>query len=261
MNQLQRVFDFNGQDLRMVIQNDEPWFVASDVCRILEIQNVTQAIQRLEDNERSMFNIGRQGNANIINESGLYELIFASRKLEAKMFKKWVKQDVLPSIRKHGIYGTPQTIENILNDPDFGIKLLTTIKEERLLREHAEQQRDKVIAQQQADLPYTNFGKVVSNSSGAISIGAFAKMMHDEHGIKIGRNKMFEWLRENGYLIKQGREHNNPKQVFIEQGLFDVKPTIVTRTEGDVEVLTTLITGKGQVKLAEIILKSVKVAI
>ncbi|MEH7342718.1 phage antirepressor [Bacillus sp. JJ1532] len=264
MNQLQKVFDFNGQDLRMVIQTDEPWFVAKDVCNILQISNSRDAIARLEPDEKGVAitdTPGGKQQLSIVNESGLYELIFASRKLEAKMFKKWVKQEVLPSIRKHGIYGTPQTIENILNDPDFGIKLLTTIKEERLLREQAEQQRDKVIAQQQADLPYTNFGKVVSNSSGAISIGAFAKMMYDKHGIKIGRNKMFEWLRENGYLIKQGREYNNPKQIYIEQGLFDVKPTIVTRTEGDVEKLTTLITGKGQVKLAEILLKNVKVAI
>ncbi|MBY0122193.1 phage antirepressor KilAC domain-containing protein [Bacillus sp. S/N-304-OC-R1] len=262
MNELQRIFDFNGHELRMVIQNDEPWFVARDVTDILELDRT--AIRRLEEDEKdvcSMHTLGGTQSLSIINESGLYELIFASRKLEAKMFKKWVKQEVLPSIRKHGMYGTPQTIENILNDPDFGIKLLTTIKEERVLREQAEQQRDKAITQQQADLPYTNFGKVVSNSSGAISIGAFAKMMYDKHGIKIGRNKMFEWLRENGYLIKKGREYNNPKQIYIEQGLFDVKPTIVTRTEGDVEKLTTLITGKGQVKLAEILLKNVKVAI
>ncbi|MCM3598664.1 Bro-N domain-containing protein [Metabacillus idriensis] len=88
MNELQRLFDFQGQQLRMVIHNDDPWFVAKDVCDILEIKNVTQAIQRLDEDERSMFNIGRQGNVNIVNESGLYELIFASRKLEAKMFKK-----------------------------------------------------------------------------------------------------------------------------------------------------------------------------
>lgn len=264
MNELQRIFNFKGQDLRMVIQNHEPWFVAKDVCNILELSNSRMALQRLDETEKGVSSIDTPGGKqqlSIVNESGLYELIFASRKLEAKMFKKWVKQEVLPSIRKHGMYATPQTIENILNDPDFGIKLLTTIKEERILREQAEQQRDKVVAQQKADLPFTNFGKVVSNSAGAISIGAFAKMMYDNHGLKIGRNKMFEWLRENGYLIKQGREYNNPKQVYIEQGWFEVKPTIVSRTEGDVEKLTTLITGKGQVKLAERLLKTYKQAI
>lgn len=104
MNELQHVFEFKGQDLRTVLLNDEPWFVAKDVCEILELTNPTMALQRLEEDERAKFNLGRQGDANIINESGLYELIFASRKPEAKMFKKWVKQEVLPSIRKTGSY-------------------------------------------------------------------------------------------------------------------------------------------------------------
>lgn len=104
MNEIQHVFDFKGQDLRTVLLNDEPWFVAKDVCEILELTNPTMALQRLEEDERAKFNLGRQGDANIINESGLYELIFASRKIEAKMFKKWVKQEVLPSIRKTGSY-------------------------------------------------------------------------------------------------------------------------------------------------------------
>jgi prophage antirepressor-like protein len=104
MNELQKVFDFQNHQLRIVEHDGEPWFVASDVCKILEIQNVTQALQRLDEDERSMFNIGRQGNANIVNEPGLYELIFASRKPEAKTFKKWLKQEVLPSIRKTGSY-------------------------------------------------------------------------------------------------------------------------------------------------------------
>lgn len=104
MNELQHVFEFKGQDLRTVLLNDEPWFVAKDVCEILELTNPTMALQRLEEDERAKFNLGRQGDANIINESGLYELIFASRKQEAKIFKKWVKQEVLPSIRKTGSY-------------------------------------------------------------------------------------------------------------------------------------------------------------
>lgn len=112
MNELQRIFDFQGQQVRMVIHNDEPWFVAKDVCDILEHSNPTMAMQRLEENERSKFNLGRQGYTNIINESGLYELIFASRKPEAKVFKKWVKQEVLPSIRKTGSY--TKTKENIV---------------------------------------------------------------------------------------------------------------------------------------------------
>lgn len=115
MNQLQNIFNFQGQQLRTVIQTNEPWFVAKDVCDILEIKNVSQAMDRLDDDERSMFNIGRQGNVNIVNESGLYELIFASRKKEAKDFKRWLKREVLPSIRKTGSYETrPMSIEDMI---------------------------------------------------------------------------------------------------------------------------------------------------
>ncbi|WP_100406243.1 antA/AntB antirepressor family protein [Bacillus solitudinis] len=105
------------------------------------------------------------------------------------------------------------------------------------------------------DSPYTNFGKAVSNSEAAISIGEFCKVVHKENGVKIGRNKMFDWLRGEGYLILSGREKNNPKQKYIEQGWFISVPTIVKRTEGDVQSSTTLITGKGQVKLLELLQK------
>lgn len=254
MNELQHIFEFRGQELRMILQEGEPWFVARDCTDILDLDRT--AIRRLEEDEKavySMHTLGGNQSVSIINESGLYELIFASRKLEAKMFKKWLKQEVLPSIRKHGAYLTPNALRQAIADPSFTIGLLQALDTER-------QEKQQLQTQILVDKPFTNFGKIVSNSTGAISVGAFAKMMFDKHGIKMGRNKMFEWLRDNGYLIKQGREFNNPKQTYIEQGLFDVKPTIVSRTEGDVERLTTLVTGKGQVKLAEILLKQFRKA-
>ncbi|MGE8207746.1 BRO family protein [Heyndrickxia sp. NPDC080065] len=113
MNELQRIFNFKGRDLRMIIQNNEPWFVAKDVCVILEISNSRDAVYRLDEDEKAMSVIPTQfGNKemNIINESGLYELIFSSRKPEAKIFKKWVKQEVLPSIRKTGSYSTEKVV-------------------------------------------------------------------------------------------------------------------------------------------------------
>lgn len=114
---------------------------------------------------------------------------------------------------------------------------------------------EQLEQQRQEELPYTNFGKAVSNSSAAINVGSFSKMMYDEHGIKLGRNKMFEWLRDTGYLINRGRERNQPKQKYIEQGLFSTTVTMINRTHGDVESVTTLITGKGQVKLSERLLQ------
>jgi len=133
-------------------------------------------------------------------------------------------------------------VEKRWNNPDMIIKRALEIQQRKI---------EALEAEKQENLPYTNFGKIVSNSSGAINVGAFAKMMYDDHGIKIGRNKMFKWLRDNGYLITKGREYNNPKQRYIDQGLFIVTPTIVSRTQGDIESFTTLITGKGQIKLAE----------
>jgi prophage antirepressor-like protein len=115
MNEL-KVFKFETKEVRAEIINDVPWFVAKDVCEILEIQNVTQAVQRLDTDERSILNIGRQGDANIINESGLYSLVLTSTKPEAKKFKKWITSEVIPSIRKTGSYSIqiPQTYSEAL---------------------------------------------------------------------------------------------------------------------------------------------------
>ncbi|SES03258.1 antA/AntB antirepressor family protein [Salipaludibacillus aurantiacus] len=133
-------------------------------------------------------------------------------------------------------------VEKRWNNPEMIIKRAMDLQQKKI---------EALEAEKKENLPYTNFGKVVSNSDGAISVGAFSKMMYDDHGINLGRNKMFKWLRENGYLITKGREYNNPKQRFIDQGLFIITPTIVSRTQGDIETFTTLVTGKGQIKLGE----------
>ncbi|TFJ93151.1 phage antirepressor [Lentibacillus salicampi] len=249
MNQLTKMFD--GQNLTILENEGEPKFLLKDVCSILEIGNPSQVKTRLEDgvisNEVIQDRLGRQQKATFINEDGLYDVILDSRKKEAKQFRKWITSEVLPSIRKHGAYATPNTIENVMNDPDFGIQLLTNLKQEREERAKLEQQR-------RLDEPFTTFGKVVSNSTAAINVGAFAKMMYDEYGIKLGRNKMFEWLRDNEFLIKSGREKNQPKQSYLEQGLFDTSVTVIAhKTKGNVQHVTTLITGKGQVKLSKLL--------
>lgn len=236
MNELQRIFDFQGHELRMVIQNSEPWFVASDVCRILEIQNVTQAIQRLEENERSMFNIGRQGNANIINESGLYELIFASRKLEAKIFKKWVKQEVLPSIRKHGAYMTPETIEKAITSPDFLIRLATNLKQEQEARKLAENR----LQRQQ---PLVNFAEACMASDKALLVREVAKLV-SKQGILIGERRLYQKLRE-WKLIFQGK--NEPYQEFIDRGYFEISQGVKENAGGSHAWLTMRVSPKGQV--------------
>lgn len=255
MNQLTKMFE--GQQLRIIEKSNEPWFIAKDVCDILQISKYRDAVSRLDEDERESVLVdtpGGQQRTTAINEPGLYTLVLKSRKPEAKQFKRWITHEVIPSIRKHDAYMTPEKIEEVLLNPDTIIKLATDLKAER-------EMRFKLEKQKQLDEPYTTFGKVVSGSDASINVGAFAKMMYDEHGMKIGRNKMFRWLREKGYLIKSGREKNNPKQQYIEQGLFETSVSIVSRTQGDVESLTTLITGKGQVKLSEKLLKEYEVFI
>lgn len=255
MNQLTKMFD--EQQLTIIKNDGEPNFLLKDVCEILEIDNHRHVKTRLDKDVVSNYPLETSGGtqqATFINEDGLYDVILDSRKPEAKRFRKWITSEVLPSIRKHGAYMTPQKIEEALLNPDTLIKLATDLKEEREIRFQLEKQK-------KSDEPFTTFGRVVSNSDASINVGAFAKLMYDEHGMKIGRNKMFRWLRENGYLITTGREKNNPKQQYIEQGLFVTTVTMVSRTQGDVESLTTLITGKGQVKLSEKLLQEYEVFI
>ena len=125
------IFAFDSQAVRVLLIDGEPWFVAADVCVALGIQNVTQAVDRLDDDERSMFNIGRQGEACTINESGLYSLIFSSKLESAQRFKHWVTHEVLPSIRKHGIYMTDNLLETAITNPDFVIGLIQNMKAEK----------------------------------------------------------------------------------------------------------------------------------
>lgn len=113
MSELQ-IFNFENNQVRTQIINNEPWFVAADVCQILELTNATMALSRLDEDERSKFNLGRQGEANVINEFGLYNLVLSSRKPEAKSFKRWITHEVVPAIRKTGSYQTPMSQEDIM---------------------------------------------------------------------------------------------------------------------------------------------------
>lgn len=142
-------FDFRGHSVRAVTIDGEPWFVASDVCRVLEVVNTTQAMQALDDDERSMFNIGRQGQANIVNESGLYTLILRSRDAIKKgskphAFRKWVTAEVLPAIRKHGRYEDTQSVMTPMVDDllgKAGAMRLSNVMRCRVAKLDAEHQR------------------------------------------------------------------------------------------------------------------------
>lgn len=235
----QQVFNFENNSIRTILVNDELYFVGKDVAEILGYKNVSRDINRhVDEEDRQNYQNGTfesPRGLTIINESGLYSLILGSKLPKAKKFKRWVTSEVLPSIRKTGGYtNIPRTFHEALR-----------------LAADTEEERARMEQQIKLDAPYTMFGKTVSNSDGAISIGEFCKIVYEKHGISIGRNKMFSWLRKKGYLISYGREKNNPKQKYIEQGLFVSNPVIVARTQGNIQEATTLITGKGQVYFLE----------
>lgn len=226
--------------VRTITENGEPLFIAADVCKALDIKNFTQAVSRLDTDERSMLNIGRQGKTNVVNEYGLYNLVLASRKPEAKAFKRWITHEVIPAIRKHGGYLTPAKTEELLSDPDLIIQLATNLKEERTARNQAEQQL--AVAK-----PKVLFADAVAASDSTILIGDLAKIIK-QNGHAVGQQRMFKWLREHGYLIKRmGADYNSPTQKAMELGLFKIKETAITHSDGHVTVSKTVkVTGKGQ---------------
>lgn len=237
MNELKIFENEQFGAIRAITQNDEPWFVAADVCRALELGNSRQALARLDDDEKGVISTdtpGGEQKMNIVNEPGLYTLVLGSRKPEAKAFKRWVTHEVIPSIRRHGVYATAETAERLMNDPDFMIRTFTALKEEREMRKALENQIE-------LDRPKVEFANAVHETKSNITVEKFAKLVYDETGLKVGRNKMFKLLRSNGYL----NESNIPYQRYIDSGYFSTcevmkygKPYIVT-----------LITGKGQLKL------------
>lgn len=239
MNELQIFENEEFGKVRTLVKDGEPWFVASDVCECLGLANPTVSVNRLDYDERAKFNLGRQGWVNIVNEYGLYNLVLGSRKPEAKNFKRWVTHEVLPAIRKHGGYLTPDKVEEILTNPDSIIRLATQLKEERAKREAAE----KVIEEQR---PKALFADAVSASKTSILIGALAKLIR-QNGVDVGQKRLFEWLRKEGYLIKSGNDKNMPTQRSMEQGLFEVKEGSYVDGDGVNRITrTTKVTGKGQ---------------
>lgn len=245
MNELQIFKNSEFGEIRTVSKNNEPWFVAIDVCNALELSNPTVVVGRLDEDERTKFNLGRQGMTNIVNEYGLYNLILASRKKEAKKFKRWITHEIIPTIRKHGVYMSSEVIEKTLSDPDYLIRLATNLKEEKAKRALAE-------AQIERDKPKVLFADTVSASNQSCLIGELAKLISQEAirrgeiNKKIGQNNLFAWMRSSGYLCKSGERKNQPLQQYVEQGLFELKKgTYVDGNGVNVLTTTTKVTGKG----------------
>lgn len=226
--------------IRTINQNGEPWFVAADVCRALDIANPRDAVARLDGDEKNtvVLNDGNRGNPNVtaVNEPGLYSLVLGSRKPEARQFKRWITHEVIPAIRKHGMYATPETAEQILQDPDFLIKTLQELKKERSARVAAEEQI-------RLDAPKVLFADCVSQADTDILVGELAKLLK-QNGMDIGQNRLYEKLRAEGFIMKNS---TIPTQRAMEMGLFRVIERSIMQPNGTTRITqTTKVTGKGQ---------------
>ena len=260
MNELQ-TFNYQPQgypfpcEVRTIQKDDEPWFVLKDVCQILDLGSPHKVADRLDGDERSQIpvtdSLGRQQETTIINESGLYHVILRSDKPEAKPFRKWVTSEVLPAIRRHGAYMTPETIEKALTDPDTIIQLATTLKEERAARLALESKVEE-------DKPKVLFADAVAASHTSILVGDLAKLLR-QNGVDIGQNRLFRYLRERGYLCGKGERYNLPTQRSMNAGWFEIKETTIGNPDGSVRITRTVkVTGKGQQYFINLFLSAVE---
>ena len=227
--------------VRTTVIDGEPWFVAADVCRALDLGNPTRALDRLDNDERTLISIKGASNGkpvNGVNEPGLYSLVLGSRKPEAKAFKRWITHEVIPAIRKTGCYHVPQSPAEQMAQ---GI-----LAAQKLLAE-----RDATIAKQNERIavltPKGIFADAVTASKTSILVGGLAKLIKQQ-GIDIGQKRLFVWMRENGFLIKSGTEKNMPTQRAMDMKLFEVKEGSFVDGNGVNRITrTTKVTGKGQV--------------
>lgn len=242
MNQLQIFKNTEFGEIRTTQINGEPWFVAADVCKALDIARTSDAVSRLDEDEKgtvSTDTLGGKQNLLAINESGLYSLVLGSRKPEARQFKRWITHDVIPTIRKTGGYVADENtfLNTYLPYADEQTRELfgATLKTIRSLNSKIESDKPKVL-----------FADAVSASHTSILVGDLAKILK-QNGIETGQKRLFEWLRENDYLMKKGTSYNMPTQRAMEKGLFEVKETTINNPDGSIRVTrTTKVTGAGQ---------------
>lgn len=238
--------------IRTTVKDGEPLFVAADVCRALEISKYRDAVSRLDEDERGSFEVDTPGGTQkmtAVTESGLYSLVLGSRKPEAKAFKRWITHEVLPTIRQTGGYVSDeqQFVNTYLPFADANTKALfgQTLAQLRAANEQLEQQKPKAL-----------FADAVSAAHTSILVGELAKLLK-QNGVDIGQHRLFQYLRENGYLIKRrGTDYNMPTQYAMERGWFEIKETAITHGDGHTSVnKTPKVTGKGQQYFINLFLK------
>lgn len=269
MNDLQIFNNKEFGNVRAVVVNDLPWFVGKDVCEAFGDTNYRRSLSNIDESDKGVSQIDTPGgkqNMVVINESGLYSLLFQMQPQKAKgvsqndalinerieklhRFKHWVTSEVLPSIRKNGGYIVGQ---ETMSDEELMAKAL-------LVANNKIAERDKIIEQKQARIeqmkPKEIFADAVATSHTSILVGDLAKLIC-QNGVQIGQKRLFVWLRDRGYLIKSGSSYNMPTQRYIEQGLFEIKESNLVNPDGSVRITRTpKVTGKGQVYFVNKFLK------
>lgn len=236
-----QVFKNKEFEVRTVELNGEPWLVGKDVAEALGYSNTRDALATHvadEDKNTVVISDGKRGNPNqtIINESGLYSLILGSKLPSAKRFKHWVTSEVLPAIRRSGVYMTDKKAYDITHNPDSLADLLLKAGEQL-------KQKDIIIQEMK---PKALFADAVTTSNTSILIGDLAKIIK-QNGYDIGQKRLFEWMRTNGYLIKSGNSKNMPTQKSMDMKLFEVKESVIQNPDGSIRVTrTTKVSGTGQ---------------
>lgn len=248
-----QIFNYQSNEVRTVEMGGEPWFVLKDVCNILGISKYRDTAARLDADERGSVEVDTLGGTQqviAVNESGLYHVILRSDKPEAAPFRKWVTSEVLPSIRKHGAYMTPETLQAAILNPDTMIQLCQQLK--------AEQDKNKALSEENAKLaPKGLFADAVSVSDRCILVSELAKLLK-QNGIETGQNRLYEQLRADGFLVKDRKrsDFNMPTQKSMELGLFKVRESTRVHSDGHTSIdKTTKVTGKGQIYLINYYLK------
>lgn len=246
MNALQIFENPEFGKIRTLEMEGTPWLVGRDVAQVLGYAKPQNAIATHVDEEDKKVapiqgTLGGTQEMTIINESGLYSLVLSSKLPTARKFKHWVTSEVLPTVRKHGAYMTPEKLEEVLLKPDTLIQLAQNLKDEqekrRALETKVEQDRPKVV-----------FADAVETAHTSILVGELAKLLK-QNGVNVGQQRLFQWMRDNGYLIKRkGTDYNMPTQYSMERGLMEIKERTVCDPTGVTRITKTpKITGKGQV--------------
>lgn len=230
------IFNHLGNDIRvMTDKQGEPLFVLKDICDALNLENTSRVASRLDSDDLTLSKVidnrGVHRETFLVSEAGLYEVIIRSDKPEAKAFRRWVTSEVLPSIRKHGMYATPTTIEDMIANPDIIIQLATTLKEERAARAQAE-------AEVEAQRPVAALGKAIETAEGDLTPSAFGKILSKT--IKnMGPNKFCRWLLDNNFAFRNGQGKIIPMQDAVNRGILILTERIDTTGKIRPQLLVT----------------------